>query len=158
MVKLERAKLRALSGALALSVASFAGLAFGEAATTLSPQAADTVANQALDQALAALEACPNTVIDLTEESTNTLGVLLFSPCHANERVVMDHAGIVVQSTVSAAGDLYVSLPVLDRQAPVSVTFEDGSMAEVALAAPNLVTPSVGSGSLNSIQDVSARW
>lgn len=179
------AKRTKASGAfIALCVTGFAGIASADMA--LSEKAGGNVAGDgvgisavqaadaALDQALAELEACPQTVLDLTEESATALGILVLAPCHANEAVVMDHSGIVVQSTLSAAGDLYISVPMLDRSAPVTVTFENGAMVEVALmaagttaagtaaagtaAAEGLQPGSVPDLPVNHIQDVAARW
>jgi hypothetical protein len=164
------ATLTKASGAfIALCAAGFAGLASADMALSekvggnvagdgvgiLGVQAADA----ALDQALAELEACPQTVLDLTEESATALGILVLAPCHANEAVVMDHSGVVVQSALSAAGDLYISVPMLDRRAPVTVTFENGAMVEVALMTAGM--PQAGPAQdlpVSHIQDVAARW
>jgi hypothetical protein len=165
------ATLTKASGAfIALCVTGFAGLASAD--MMLSDMAGGDVvagdgvgvsavqsADAALDQALAELEACPQTVLDLTEESATALGILVLAPCHANEAVVMDHSGVVVQSALSAAGDLYISVPMLDRRAPVTVTFENGAMVEVALMTAGM--PQAGPAQdlpVSHIQDVAARW
>lgn len=174
------ATLTKASGAfIALCVTGFAGLASADMALSdvaLSDMAGGDVvagdvagdgvgvfavqaADAALDQALAELEACPQTVLDLTEESATALGILVLAPCHANEAVVMDHSGVVVQSALSAAGDLYISVPMLDRRAPVTVTFENGAMVEVALMTAGM--PQAGPAQdlpVSHIQDVAARW
>ena len=106
-------------------------------------------ADLALDAALAEAEAsCAPAILDLTLEAAAQVGVLVLAPCHAGERVVLDHAGMVLVLVAGAQGDLYLSMPVLAMDSPVTVTFEDGTMAQ----AP--VMP-IGLGAL---QDVAARW
>jgi hypothetical protein len=104
----------------------------------------------ALDAALAAAESsCAPAIVDLTIEAPGQLGVTLLAPCYAAGKVVVDHGGLVLTSALSPMGTLYVSLPVLVSDAPVTVTFADGHMAEGYVAQP---------GAVEAIQDVAARW
>jgi hypothetical protein len=106
-------------------------------------------ADLALDMALAEAEgSCAPVVLDLTMEAATQVGVTLLAPCHAGEQVVLDHAGLVLVLQASGQGAFYVSLPVLAEDSPVTVTFEDGSMAET------MVRPA----GLEAVQDVAARW
>lgn len=105
-------------------------------------------ADAALDAALAAAEASTPDLLDLTAEGPAQLGVMLLAPRHAGETVVMDHAGLALKAVLSGNGALYVSLPRLQRDAPVTVTFADGTMTEAYL-------PTTG---LSDIQEVAARW
>lgn len=104
-------------------------------------------ADVALDAALAEAEASPQDVLDLTAEGPAQVGVTLLAPSHAGETVVMDHAGLALKAVLSVNGALYVSLPRLQSDAPVTVTFADGTMAEAYL--PTAVS---------DIQEVAARW
>lgn len=105
-------------------------------------------ADAALDAALAEAEASTPDLLDLTAEGPAQVGVTLLAPRHAGETVVMDHAGLALKAALSGNGALYVSLPRLQRDAPVTVTFADGTMAEAYLATP----------ALSDIQEVAARW
>ena len=106
-------------------------------------------ADAALDAALAAAEAsCAAPILDLTAEAPAQVGVTLLAPCHAGEKVVLDHGGLMLTSVISAQGGVYASLPVLSADEPVTATFADGTMAEAYVAAP----------AINNIQDVAARW
>lgn len=82
------------------------------------------------DPLMVAEQICPQAILDLTLEGPQQLGVMLYSPCHAGQDVVLDHAGLVLSTTVSAQGGVYASLPKLAPDAPVTVTFENGLMAE----------------------------
>lgn len=104
----------------------------------------------ALDAALAAAESsCAPAIVDLTVEAPGQLGVTLLAPCYAAGKVIVDHGGLVLTSALSPAGTLYVSLPVLVSDAPVTVTFADGRMAEAYVTQP---------GTVEAVQNVSANW
>lgn len=122
------------------------GAALAESAQDLSGL---DPADLALDVALAGAEAsCAPAILDLTPEAAAQVGVLVLAPCHAGQRVVLDHAGMVLVLVAGAQGDLYLSMPVLASDSPVTVTFGDGTMVQA------LVTP----GGLGLVQDVAARW
>lgn len=104
----------------------------------------------ALDAALAAAESsCAPAIVDLTVEAPEQLGVTLLAPCYASGKVIVDHGGLVLTSALSPMGALYVSLPVLVSDAPVTVTFADGRMAEAYVPQ---------TGTVEVVQDVAARW
>lgn len=105
-------------------------------------------ADAALDAALAQAESCPMALIDLTASAVSQMDVSVLAPCYGGQSVVLDHAGLVMTGTLSANGALYVSLPMLQADAPVTVTFADGMMAEAVLSAPEV----------SNVQDVAARW
>lgn len=105
-------------------------------------------ADAILDAALAAAEACPQDVLDLTAVSAAQMDVMLYSPCHAGERVVLDHAGVTVTVKLSANGALFTALPVLGRELPVTATFANGAVTEAYLAPPPIA----------HIQDTAAHW
>lgn len=128
-------------------VGSVAGLML-MSGTALAGSALDP-ADQALDAALAAAEgSCAPAILDLTLEAAAQVGVLVLAPCHAGQRVVLDHAGMVLVLVAGAQGDLYLSMPVLALDSPVTVTFADGTMAQA---------PVMPAG-LGALQDVAARW
>jgi hypothetical protein len=102
----------------------------------------------ALDRALAVVETCAPGILDVTAESTSRMGVLVLAPCHVGESVVLDHAGIVVQTVVAGNGALYVRLPILQADALVTLTYADGTMQEAYLLPRGLTR----------IEDTAARW
>lgn len=105
-------------------------------------------ADAALDAALVEAESCPMALMDLTAAAVDQMDVTLLAPCYAGQSVVMDHAGLILTGTLSANGALYASLPILQLDAPVTVTFADGMMADAVLTAPVI----------QNVQDVAARW
>lgn len=105
-------------------------------------------ADMALDAALAQAESCPMALLDLTAQAVDQIEVTLLAPCYSGQSVVLDHAGLVLTGTLSANGALYVSLPLLQADQPVTVTFADGMMADAMLAAP----------AIQNVQEVAARW
>lgn len=146
-------------GLLALSLAGSVTLPAQAKADPVFGQAADRGfdlrfdrgfdgADTALDAALMASEACPQDVLDLTAETPIRMGVLLLSPCHAGETVVVDHAGFMIQTQLAGNGALYIALPSAEADAAVTVTYRDGTMQEAYLAPP----------AIEHIQDVAARW
>lgn len=116
--------------------------------TTQAPaQALDLDAADALfDAALAEVESCPM-VFDLTAQSLTRMEVFMLAPCRAGQGVVLDHAGMVLHLTASANGVLAAALPVLDVEAPVTLTFADGTMTDATLMLP-----------ITNVRDVAARW
>jgi hypothetical protein len=123
---------------LALSM----GQAQAQSLDTLDADAADAL----FDAALAEAEACP-VVFDLTAESFTQMDVFMLAPCRAGESVILDHAGMVLRLTASEQGALAAVLPILDADAPVTLTFADGTMADATLTFP-----------ISNVQDVAARW
>lgn len=125
---------------------ALAGLAL--ALTLPSLVFAAPLAEDEIDLALVAEEICPLAILDLTLEAPKQLGVTLYSPCHAGQTVVLDHGGLVLTTAVSEIGAVYASLPMVAPDAPVTVTFENGMMADaLPPGAP-----------LENLQQVSARY
>lgn len=132
-----------------IKILSGAALAVGLSGAAFAQSALDP-ADVMLDAALAEAEGagCAPVILDLTMEGARQVGITLLAPCHAGERVVLDNGGLALVLVASARGDLYLSMPVQAMDSPVSVTFEDGTMAQ-ALLRP------VG---LDNLEDVAARW
>lgn len=99
------------------------------------PAAAADAAAEPAAQPVA--EACPVT-LDLVNEPAAMIGLTLIAPCHAGERVVLQHAGLTVTAMTTATGALITGLPALETAAGVTVVFADGSRAESQLDVPEL--------------------
>jgi hypothetical protein len=82
--------------------------------------------------ALAAAAACP---IDLalTAKPSAMIGIQLVAPCHAEERVVLRHAGLAVTARLGADGTLTSALPAFVTSARVEILFLDGNRVDGAL-------------------------
>jgi hypothetical protein len=82
--------------------------------------------------ALAVAAACP---IDLALTATPSamIGIRLVAPCHAEERVVLRHAGLAVTARLGADGTLRSALPALMTSARVEILFSDGNSVDGAL-------------------------
>ncbi len=96
------------------------------------PQAAVTARDK---PALEIADACANT-LDLLAGPSEMIVVTLRAPCHANERVVLKHAGLAITAKTSDAGSVFVDLPAMDRMGKVSVLFANGETAEAAIDMP----------------------
>lgn len=127
------------AGCAAVALTLSLGMAHAAPFDGMSPEAADAL--------LAEAEDCP-LVFDLTALGPDRMEILLLAPCHAGESVVLDHAGLILRVPTSENGALFAAIPMLDAEAPVTLTFADGTMAE-AMVMPQPVT---------EIQDVAARW
>lgn len=79
---------------------------------------------------------CP-VKLDLRAEPSAMIAVSIVAVCHANERVVLRHAGLAVTGKTSAIGSLTTSLPAFEANAVVSIRFADGEMVETKLAVPD---------------------
>lgn len=84
------------------------------------------------------MAAAPECQVDLAldVQSAAMIGVMLSAPCHANERVVLRHAGLAVTARLDAKGGLTQSLPALISAAKVEVMFGDGETIDGALDIP----------------------
>lgn len=78
---------------------------------------------------------CPAS-LDLQIEPSAMIGLTLMAPCHTDERVVLNHAGLAITAKTSATGALYVSIPALTSEAEVTVRFADGQAINGQLAVP----------------------
>lgn len=65
------------------------------------------------------------------------IGLSLLAPCHANERIVLRHAGLAVTGKTSASGAYFGSLPALTARADVEVLFASGDREQASLAMPD---------------------
>jgi hypothetical protein len=84
-----------------------------------------------------AAAACPVT-LDLMSEPAAMIGLTLVAPCHPNERVVLQHAGLTVTAMTTATGALFTGLPALESPAQVTIVFADATRAEGSTEIPDL--------------------
>jgi hypothetical protein len=97
-----------------------------------APSAADAAPQTAApDQVCAAR-------LDLVAQPAAMIGLALAAPCHVEERVVVQHAGLTFSTLTSATGDLSLTLPALAADAQVAVVFADGSRTSGHVALPDL--------------------
>ena len=77
-------------------------------------------------------EACP---VDLALDALPAamIGIVVMAPCHAQERVVLRHAGLAVTAKLGADGSLNSALPALMTTARVEILFADGHTADGSL-------------------------
>jgi hypothetical protein len=102
----------------------------GATTTTLDPSLPPTGTAIAADGCQQSLE--------LIEEEFSMIGLTLLAPCHANERVVLRHAGLSVTALTNAAGSLFVSIPALQSKANVDVMLKDGSFVSAVIDIPSV--------------------
>ncbi|NEX48039.1 hypothetical protein [Pseudotabrizicola algicola] len=74
---------------------------------------------------------------DLVPQSGAVIGLSLLAPCHADQRVVVKHAGLAVTARTSGSGALSTTLPALTGLAVVEVGFADGTKAQASLPVPD---------------------
>lgn len=82
-------------------------------------------------------DACPVT-LDLMAEANAMIGVTLVAPCNPDQRVVLRHGGLAVTGKTTATGALFTALPAMESEAPVTVSFGDGTKATAEIAVPEL--------------------
>lgn len=82
-------------------------------------------------------EDCP-IHLDLVPQDGAMLGVTLVAPCHAQERLTLSHAGLMVTAKTSVTGSLFTSLPALDMAGKVTVTFSDKTTEDAMMPMPEL--------------------
>ena len=77
-------------------------------------------------------DACP---IDLALDAQPAamIGLVLLAPCHADERVVLRHAGLAVTAKLGVDGGLTAILPALVTAAQVEILFADGNTVDGSL-------------------------
>lgn len=80
-------------------------------------------------------DACPIS-LDLAVEPSALISLTLRAPCHVNERIVLNHAGISVTAKTSGIGIAVASLPAMTADATVSARFADGKTVSANLAVP----------------------
>lgn len=98
---------------------------------------ADPAPSKALVEAVPAADPCPVT-LELTAEPGAMIGILLLSPCHPSERVVLRHAGLAVTGQTTATGSLFTALPALEVAASVEVMFPTGEKVAAGISVPDL--------------------
>lgn len=91
------------------------------------------------DASPALTEACPMT-LDLMAEAQAMIGLTLVAPCHAGERVVLRHAGLVITAQTNATGSLFLALPAMATAAEVSVLFADQTSVASRIEVPELAS------------------
>lgn len=82
-------------------------------------------------------EDCP-IHLDLVPQDGAMLGITLVAPCHADERLTLSHAGLMVTAQTTATGSLFTSLPALDMAGKVTVTFADKTTEDAMMPMPEL--------------------
>lgn len=92
-----------------------------------------------IEDLLAEVDACAVWLV-VTPEDHAMLDMSLFAPCDGGERVEISHAGLRFDARIGSDGQLALSLPALEAQAEVTVSFSDGrtssdmtGMADAAL-------------------------
>jgi len=101
------------------------------------PEVATTPAAKAEAPLQAVAEACPVS-LDLSAADNAMIAITLIAPCHANERVVLKHAGLTVTAKTTLTGALFADLPALEQNARVEVMFKDATLATAEIAVPDL--------------------
>lgn len=86
-----------------------------------------------------ATEACPVS-LELSNADNALIAVTLVAPCHANERVVLKHAGLTVTAKTTLTGALFADLPALLQDAQVEVMFKDNTSVAASVAVPEMAT------------------
>lgn len=70
-----------------------------------------------------------NRQVQVTATDAAMLDVHLRAPCHLNERVEIEHAGLRFTEQTSPTGALTLSIPALDPAGEVTINFANGQMA-----------------------------
>lgn len=84
-------------------------------------------------------DACPVS-LELSIAENALIAVTLVAPCHADERVVLKHAGLTVTAKTTLTGALFTDLPALMQAAEVEVMFKDNTSVAATVAVPELAT------------------
>ena len=82
-------------------------------------------------------DACAVT-LDLMADANAMIGLTLQAPCHANERVIVKHAGLAVSAMTTANGALFTGVPAFETKALVEVVFADGHAATASIVMPEV--------------------
>ncbi len=82
-------------------------------------------------------DACPIS-LDLANADNALIAITLVAPCHADERVVLKHAGLTVTAKTTLTGALFTDMPALLQDATVAVMFKDSTAVEASVAVPEL--------------------
>lgn len=106
-----------------------------QAATTQT--AADPIPAAPSKQEVAAADPCPVT-LDLSNGANAMIGITLIAPCHAQERVVIKHAGLTITAKTTVTGVLFADIPALEADAKVVMQFEGGNQMDGKLSVPEV--------------------
>lgn len=82
-------------------------------------------------------DACPVS-LELSNADKALIVVTLVAPCHADERVVLKHAGLTVTAKTTLTGALFTELPALLQDAQVEVMFKDNTSVAASVIVPEL--------------------
>ncbi|MES2433230.1 MAG: hypothetical protein V4586_05325 [Pseudomonadota bacterium] len=82
-------------------------------------------------------DACPVS-LELSNADNALIAITLVAPCHADERVVLKHAGLTVTAKTTLTGALFADLPALMQDAKVEVMFKDNTTVAASVAVPEL--------------------
>ena len=82
-------------------------------------------------------DACPIS-LELSNADNALIAVTLVAPCHANERVVLKHAGLTITAKTTLTGALFADLPALLQDAEVEVMFRDNTSVAASVTVPEL--------------------
>ena len=85
----------------------------------------------------AVADACPVS-LELAASDNAMIAITLVAPCHADERVVLKHAGLTVTAKTTLTGALFADLPALEQDASVEVMFKDATSVAADVAVPEL--------------------
>lgn len=82
-------------------------------------------------------DACPVS-LELSNADNALIAVTLVAPCHADERVVLKHAGLTVTAKTTLTGALFADMPALVKDAQVEVMFKDTTSVAASVTVPEL--------------------
>lgn len=82
-------------------------------------------------------DACPIS-LELSNSDNALIAITLVAPCHADERVVLKHAGLTITAKTTLTGALFADLPALVQAAEVEVMFKDNTSVAASVAVPEL--------------------
>ena len=86
-----------------------------------------------------AADACPIS-LELSNADNALIAITLVAPCHADERVVLKHAGLTVTAKTTLTGALFTDMPALLQDASVEVMFRDNTSVAASVAVPEMAT------------------
>lgn len=89
------------------------------------------------DIAEVAIPACSVDMV-LVPQPGAMLDIGLLAPCHADQRVVIRHSGLVVTGLTSAAGSMVATIPALASPAEVKITLLGGAEVSETATVPDL--------------------
>lgn len=82
---------------------------------------------------------CPVT-LDAFVAADAMLSISLSAPCHPNQTVVLQHAGLAVTYQTTATGALFVDIPALDPAGALTLRLPDGTEARATAPVPEVTT------------------